>query len=76
MRGSDFVKLTDEQIRSMFPEPKCPKCKKPLHEKHRMKFKGKWIEVCGDCYFGEFDKEINKHPIHNPSHHPRIRACT
>ena len=49
----------------------CPKCKGPM-ERHpdepgpTLVVEGKRVEVCDDCYYGEWGEELEKHPIITP----------
>jgi hypothetical protein len=49
-------------------EDKC-RCGKEIREGNEpctIIEEGKKVVICSDCYFDQFDKEMEKHPISNP----------
>lgn len=45
---------------------KCPDCGNNLIQSQCVIRDGKQVWICGDCYYGQFGDEIDKHPIVNP----------
>jgi hypothetical protein len=64
IKGSDWAKMSLEEIAKHFHPQNCPICKYPLvrYEKYRL---GDKI-VCIDCYYDAIDKEVSRHPIGIP----------
>jgi len=61
---AEFLRQLEEDLKN---PPKCPCCKEPFEPRVdgvRNKLGG--TEVCDDCYYDVWGKEIDEHPIARP----------
>lgn len=77
IKGEDFVKLTDEEMEALFsvPDPNCGICNKPIKPYEKIEYirdsknPNEMQLTHEDCYFSEFSKELDEHPIGIPRMH-------
>jgi len=67
--GADLARMTDEEIRRLFPGQNCVECGNPIDEFDPLPQKG---GSCSDCYFARLGEEVEKHPIYHPR---QMRGC-
>jgi hypothetical protein len=66
MKGTDFLKLTEDEILEIAHLQTCGRCKQPLRETITGRRKVGYEHVCSDCYFEEFGRELERNPIFVP----------
>ena len=61
----EFMALTREELRAMFPQGRCVACSRPVGE-DEFGEAGRMTDVgllCTDCWFEKLGEEVERHPI-------------
>ncbi|MBI5803638.1 hypothetical protein HY450_00170 [Candidatus Pacearchaeota archaeon] len=67
-----FMKMSLDEIARLFPSQKC-ECGAVMEEHPDEQYAISGKPVCSDCYFSALGKEIERHPIYNPTRIARSR---
>lgn len=65
IKGEDFVKMTHEEIRNLFPLDKCDYCKTKVRDPSDLQRTSGGL-ACQDCYDKKMSDNLDKNPIYVP----------